>query len=352
MVLPKLNTERIEAMQHEVMGGVARVQQKRRRKTQLVTGGFALVAVLSVATLIGNGSIGGGADGLRFSLNSTVGTADMSAPSPVAPEMAIPGETSYDGANRSTAEQTAASAREIIRTAQLGLISGDIAAAMNSVGELTRNYEGYVEQLSQRGLQEYRNGADTPTYSDGRDIAPYYPYYGGENYMVLRVPANQLDAFLAELDAVGTVESLVVQQVDVTADVQDLDARITTLQLSIERLQGLLSSATTTADLIAAETQLTERQSQLESLESTRERYSSQVAMSQVNIQFSGAPKPAELAPDGFWGGLLTGWNSVVAALSGMIVGLGVILPWLGVIVVFWLLVWGIVRIRRGSNRA
>ena len=56
--------------------------------------------------------------------------------------------------------------------------------------------------------------------------------------------------------------------------------------------------------------------------------------------------------PHGFWGGLVTGWNSLVTAVSGALVVLGVLLPWLAFFAVLGAIVWAVVRFARQRRPA
>ncbi|MGB3414383.1 MAG: DUF4349 domain-containing protein [Microbacteriaceae bacterium] len=346
MGITQLETERIEAMQHNVMDGVAKVQQRRQRRTRAITASFGLVAVLSLAGIVGNQLIPGSSSDTAFrSADMSAGAPEMSQQySSVGPEALLPpAQDSRDGAGQNSVTQK--TDRLVIRTANLTMVSKNIPEDMNTVTSLITQYDGYVEQTMQSNLPSNTQASDSKAYADIR------PDYYGQSYLVARVPSASLDAFINELRPIAEVQNLNIQQQDVTAEVQDIDARIHSLKLSIERLQSLISTASSTQDLLSAEEQLTQRQGELESQESLQKLYSTQVSMSQVQITFSESAKPAELAPDGLLGGLLTGWNSLVTALGGMIVGFGVILPWLVVIGLVWFAIWGVNRMRKAKKK-
>ena len=82
--------------------------------------------------------------------------------------------------------------------------------------------------------------------------------------LVLRIPADKLDQAVALLKKLGTVNKFSLNAADITQQTQDLDARITSLQTSVDRLLALMATATDTADLIAIESALSQRQTELE----------------------------------------------------------------------------------------
>jgi len=66
--------------------------------------------------------------------------------------------------------------------------------------------------------------------------------------LTLRIPADELDRTVADLKELGTVNFVSLNAADVTRQSQDLDARITALQTSVDRLLALMAAATSTPD--------------------------------------------------------------------------------------------------------
>ena len=122
-----------------------------------------------------------------------------------------------------------------------------------------------------------------------------------------------------------------VSRSDVTTKTVDLDARISALQTSVARLQALMDDAASTADLLAAEKALSERQANLESLQSQRALLADQVELSTLTVHLQPIGVAPAGGPDGFLEGLSTGWKALVSALGAAVVVLGVLLPWLAV---------------------
>ncbi|TPX04168.1 DUF4349 domain-containing protein, partial [Schumannella luteola] len=132
---------------------------------------------------------------------------------------------------------------------------------------------------------------------------------------------------LAEL---GTVEQTSFDAVDVGTRQRDLDTRISTLRASIARYTTWLADADTTADLISLESAISDRQTQLESLEAEQRELADQVAMSTITLSLispSLAPPPD--GPTTFGEGLVAGWAAFAGFWAAIAVGVGVGLPWL-----------------------
>jgi hypothetical protein len=164
---------------------------------------------------------------------------------------------------------------------------------------------------------------------DGRN--EYAPVNGdkGSATLTLRLPADTLTATLDKLKALGEVQEISLSSSDVTMVTQDLDARIKALSASIDRLLGLLATATDTDTLIQLETAISDRQAELESLESQRRYYADQVSLSTVTLNLVTEQIVPVEAPDTFLSGLQAGWDAFVGFFAGLLVALGVLLPWL-----------------------
>lgn len=164
---------------------------------------------------------------------------------------------------------------------------------------------------------------------DGR--REYAPVDGdrGSATLTLRVPAQTLTATLDKLRELGDVREVSLNSSDVTMETQDLAARITALQASVDRLLALLPTATDTETLIALETALSARQADLESLKAQQRYLDDQVGMSTITLSLITVADAPVVEPDTFLSGLIVGWNAFVAFFAGLLVALGVLLPWL-----------------------
>lgn len=170
-------------------------------------------------------------------------------------------------------------------------------------------------------------------------------------YLDVRIPSSDLDGTVASITGLGDVQEISVNTVDVSLQKVDLDARIEVLDAAIERLTTLLASAETTADLITIESALAERQAELDSLQSQRDYLSDQTLFATLSITLITPADATPSDPDGFFDGLVRGWESVLAFFAGTIVWAGILVPWIGLGAAVIAVLWGISRLRAARNK-
>jgi hypothetical protein len=142
-----------------------------------------------------------------------------------------------------------------------------------------------------------------------------------------------MTATLDALGVVGDVRNLDLRRDDVTAVGADLDARLEALDTSIARLTDLMERADTVEDLLNAERELTWRQADRDSIAGQRSTLTDQVRMSTLDLSIQ-TEREAGPVRSGFLGGLASGWDSLVGAARGLLVGLGAALPWLAALAI------------------
>ena len=184
---------------------------------------------------------------------------------------------------------------------------------------------------------------------DGRSETAPVNGNDGSATLTLRIPSDTLTATLEKLRKLGAVQEISLNSADVTMETRDLDARITALSASVDRLLALLSSATDTENLITLETAISDRQAQLESMESQRRYYTDQVSLSTLTLNLVSEFTAPTAEPDNFFDGIAAGWASFLAFFAGLLVAFGVALPWLVFLGIIALVI--VVIIRRRSKR-
>lgn len=215
------------------------------------------------------------------------------------------------------------------------ITSGYLYLTVEAPSEAATEAVSIVEAAGGRvdGRQEFA----PRTFGDAKDA-------GGAE-LLLRIPADRLTATLEKLKALGELEELQLSSTDVTREVQDIDARASALRSSITRLLALQDAAVTVEDLIDLESAISQRQAELESLESHQRYYADQVGLSTLTLTLGSEEVAPVDEPDTFLSGLLAGWQALVTFGSGLLVVFGVLLPWLVTFGLIGLIVLVIVRV-------
>lgn len=182
----------------------------------------------------------------------------------------------YDSLSRLT-EQTPAGNRPqreikiptgpmVIRTANLTLTSSDFNRARASLEEILKKHNGYLGQLA------VTSSADTARSLEA----------------VLRVPADQLDATLAELKTLGRVESESQKGDEVSQQYVDLEARLSNARNTEQTLLEILRTRTgKLSDVLAVEQEIASVREQIESMQAEKKTLEKQVAFSTVDMKVS-----------------------------------------------------------------
>lgn len=252
-----------------------------------------------------------------------------------------PGAESYSAESYSMDMSMADSAMDGVATEEALYASKDAGTGSSEVMSqviVTGNVSIQTDTPTQQAtaFAEYAKAAGgTIDYSSQSefDSSPYAS-------VTARIPADKFDEVVAGLDQFGKVIDSSVYNQEVGQQVADLQARISVLEDSIARLKDLMDQATTVDELIAAETSLTERQSELDSMTAQLDWLSDQVSMSTLTVDFF---TPAT-ATSGF--SLAKAWQVFLRSIEVVAYSAVILIPWL---VVAGLVVWAItalVRIR------
>ena len=176
----------------------------------------------------------------------------------------------------------------------------------------------------------------------------YASYEGAEPYinMVIRIPVEQFAFVIDELSdmAKGNV-TMNTWSDDVSEEYSDLENRLTSLEAARLRLLDIMENADTTEDLLAAEQQLTYRESEIESIKGRMKYLSESSDLSRVSLYLE--PYILSQPIDTKWAPLETiryAFEELLDSIQGFadwfIVFVIATLPWLIVIgVVIWLVI-------------
>jgi len=227
---------------------------------------------------------------------------------PGAPVEPMPADVGEAADNTESGAKAPESDRSVITTGWMSVTVDDPIASAEDASVIAEQAGGRID-----------NRSETPA----TDTQP------ASASLTMRVPADEFKGVVNELRELGSVNSVSMNASDVTQQRQDLDARIEALTASVDRLQQLLGTATSIADLIAIESELTTRQAELDSLTQQRDSIVDQVDYSTLTLDLVTEEVAPDPAPDDFWSGLVAGWTALVGFASALGVAIGVLLPWL-----------------------
>ena len=276
------------------------------------------VSALSLTALLALTGCSSMADSLEET-SVSMGTPDIAYTEDMAVEMDMQGRAD---------ERAASFEPDIIRT---GYLSLSVDSPSDTADEITGVVEAAGGRIASRS-----------------DYTPV-DYGQPSSYLEARIPYDVLDATVESIQELGDVQEVSLNSVDVSLQKIDLDARIDVLEAAIERLNELLAEAASTSDLIAVESALSERQAELDSLQSQREYLSDQTLFATLSISLITPANATPAEPDGFLDGIVRGWESILAFFAGTIVWAGILVPWVGLVAVVVVAIVVVRRLRRRS---
>ena len=327
-----LTDDRLAAMHSAVMTEVGDDLQARRRRRRHRTMGIAAAAAVAVV------AVGGGvvATQLQSSTSESspsyasapqtggrgaaesaplTGAAPMVAPAPKTAPTTAP--------NAPSTPVTAPTNRQVITTGTVEVTNADPASVATELAATAERLGGRVDARTETGGEKARAT------------------------LTLRVPNEKVNELVEKVGGLGEVGSGRLAHEDVPGTVGDLAARTRATQVSVDRLTAILARADTTDQVIAAESALTSRQQELETLQSRRASIGDQVSLSTVTVTVE---KPTVTVDrSGFTGGLRDGWDALLGAGRWLLVIVGAVLPWAAVLLVLYGVYRAVRRFRRRS---
>ena len=243
---------------------------------------------------------------------------------------------SIGGTSAADAGTEASAGQKLVRTASLTLRTTAFEADLESVQALLDSLGGYVENLYQYG--DVASG-DTRTAS-----------------LSVRVPSENLDAFLSGVEGVGRVTDRSESVTDMTVQYTDNQARLDTLYAKMERLNQLMAQAQEVSDLIELESAIADTQYEIERYETSQRDIDRRVDMSAVSVTLlEDTPAQSATAEDvGLGERLRAALNASLRWLGGflrnMLVFVTMILPVAVPVAAIAAAAWLIVRRRRSRS--
>jgi hypothetical protein len=309
----------------------------------------ATIAVLSLVALAALSACGSNSDDAASSTSSgqSGGSAglDGGAPEPVREDApadgvdtgdraaSIPDAGAYQGPGSGSKGSTGSAvlpSESLIKTGSVSLQSDDIGHVLTQVYGIVGGVGGDISK------------EDTTTDDKGKAV---------RSTLVLRVPVDEFDSTLNDLSQLGTLVNRVRNSKDVTTEVADIDSRVKSAQRSINTLRQLFDRATRLTDIIRLESELSQREADLESLEAQQRSLNDKTTMSTITMTLElplvtpkPKPKPDDDEAGGFVSGIQQGWDALRATTLAVGHLVGVVLPLGCVVLVLGALGYWLVR--------
>lgn len=305
----------------------------RRRRSRTLTSAF-LVGALGLLALAGCSADSSGDSGAASGSSGVLEQSDAQAP--VAAGGAEQPAVTVEGSKQAGPNAVAAvSDRKLSRRADISLTVTDVPLSAAKVRGVAASQNGVVV------AEEVSTQKDAP---EGDGFA-----YGT---ITISVPADRLDAALDEVAKLGEVASRNTSTDDVTAQFVDTESRVKSMKASVERVRALMTRAEKLTDIVALESELSRRQSDLESYETQLAALQDSVTLSPITVRLATSEKVlGEQGGDtGFLAGLTAGWKAFTASVSVLLTAIGAVLPF--AVFIALVLVPLVLWLRRRTPRA
>ncbi len=173
--------------------------------------------------------------------------------------------------------------RKLIRTFDIQIQTKEFEEVLAGIQTKVQELGGYVESSS----------------LDGGSV--YYDRYNRYSRMTVRVPSDELDEFIQNVQETANVTHISETGDDVTLQYVDVESRKIALETEQARLIELLELAETVEDIITIESRLSEVRYQLESYTSQLRTLDNLVDYSTVHIEINEVARETRVEPKTFW---------------------------------------------------
>ena len=183
------------------------------------------------------------------------------------------------------------SGQKLIRRVNIDAETEDLEALLAELTAQIGAMDGYIEN------QELYNGS------------AYASYRSRNASLTIRIPADKLDSFVAQVKGVSNVISYNESQEDVTLTYVSTESRIKALETEQARLLELLAQAENMSDLLEIEARLTDVRYELESVTSQLLVLANKVDYATVRLYISQVKEYTEVEEQTVWQRIATGFK-------------------------------------------
>ena len=341
----------------------------RRGAMALVSASLCLT--LAVGTLLG-GTFRATSSAPKTSLMNMAATADTSwdsagggesyaeteeaveapaeAPAAPAPNAALAAMDAGAAADDAAADGTAARSAEtpeyglkIIREATIQMQTENYSEDMAALEELVTSMGGFITSREEWGSEQSAETGENP-----RTLS-----------LTLRIPSDQLDAFVEQAKQVGIVTASSISETDVTDQYTDTDRRLQAYQKQYDRVLEMMDQATTVEELIQIESELSRLEMEIESCQGTLNYWDARVNYSTVYIYVDEVRRAISANPslgERMRTALANSWDDFTQGCQDLVVNLYAAIPYIVVWIVVLAAAGGIAvlivrKVRKGRRK-
>lgn len=188
-------------------------------------------------------------------------------------------------------------------------------------------------------------------YVEAREVTNdsiYAQYSNRYASLTIRIPAENVDAFVGHVSEASNITSNRETTEDVTLQYVAVESRIKALETEEARLLELLAKAENMNDLLQIEARLTEVRMELEQVTSQLRVYDNRVNYGTIHLNLREVEEYTEPEPETFWQRITTGLGDSLESLGNGFVNvlafLIIALPYLLVFVAPGIVIWIVVR--------
>lgn len=218
--------------------------------------------------------------------------------------------------------------RQVIRTATMTVTVEErqFRTAYDRAARLATELGGFI--------------ADSDAQASGDATVPQ------SGQITMRVPVDRFDEARSRLAALGVLKGESIAGQDVTDQLVDLDARVTTLQAQEEAYRNLLGRAESIGDVLQVQEQLFSVRTQIEQLQAQAASLQDRAALSTitVTIEEPAAPGPGDDDRDGLGASWDRAKDAFTGVIGGLLVAAAALLPIAVLVLVLGAVTWPIVR--------
>lgn len=211
-------------------------------------------------------------------------------------------------------------ARKIIKNADLSMDVENFDESFRAIQQMVDRAGGFI-QNSNSYVSRSNVGEDGREYKEG--------------HVAMRIPNNEFNRVIAEIEKLGKVTNRSVFGNDVTKQYMDTEARLKSKKVQEERLLDILSKASKVEDILKIENELNRVRTEIEIYTSQLRDWDNLVEYSTINVFMREVePKDKQVNPPkvgSLWDrvkrGFIVTTNWMIDIVETLIVGVGYALP-------------------------